>query len=110
MLKKVLRDNQVHILVVFSQASECLQLVCGVKVKEVDPTEYIYIMVPTLGLTCNAMVSSGQSMPKASLLVLVLSLMWNGDRAPEEEVWGALSKWGCLLGGSTMSLGSPGSF
>ena len=91
-------------MVVFSQASESLQLVCGMEVKEVDSTEHIYIMVPTLGLTCNAMPSGGQSMPKAGLLVLVLSLiMWNGDRAPEEEVWGALSKWGCLLRGSTVS-------
>ncbi|CAI9181283.1 unnamed protein product [Rangifer tarandus platyrhynchus] len=72
MLKKVLRDNQEHFSVVFSQASECLRLVCGVEVKEVDPREHIYIMVPTLGLTCNAMLSSGQSMPKAGLLVLGL--------------------------------------
>ena len=80
MLKKVLRDNHEHFLVVFSQASECLQLVCGIKVKEVDPSEYIYIMVPTLGLTCNAMLSGGQGLPKAGLLVLVFSLiMRNGD-------------------------------
>ena len=80
MLKKVLRDNKEHFLVVFSQALECLQLICGVEVKEVDPREHIYIMVPTLGLTCDAMLSSGQSMPKAGLLVLFLSLiMWNGD-------------------------------
>ena len=108
MLEKVLRDNQEQLSVVFSQASESLQPVCGMELKEVDPTEHIYIMVPTLGLTCDAMPSGGQSMPKACLLVLVLSLiMWNGDRAPEEEVWGALSKWGCLLGGSTLSFVIP---
>ncbi|XP_065772911.1 melanoma-associated antigen 10-like [Muntiacus reevesi] len=86
MLKKVLRDNKEHFSVVFSQASECLQLVCGVEVKEVDPREHIYIMVPTLGLTCDAMLSSGKSMPKAGLLVLVLSLIvQNGDCTPKEE-------------------------
>ena len=74
MLKKVLRGNQEHFLEVFSQASESLQLVCGVEVREVDPREHIYIMVPTLGLTCDAMQSGGQGLPKASLLVLVLSL------------------------------------
>ena len=80
MLKKVIRDNQEHFPVVFSQASECLQLVGGIKVKEVDPSEYIYIMVPTLGLTCDAMLSGGQGLPKAGLLVLVFSLiMRNGD-------------------------------
>lgn len=69
------------------------ELVCGVEVKEVDPMEHIYIMVSTLGFTCNAMLSSGQGFPKAGLLVLVLSLiMRNGDRAPVEEVWGTLSR------------------
>lgn len=34
MLKEVLRHNQEHFLVrVFSQASRCLQLVCGVEVR-----------------------------------------------------------------------------
>ncbi|KAI4554562.1 hypothetical protein MJG53_019861 [Ovis ammon polii x Ovis aries] len=86
MLNKVLRDNQEYFPVVFSQASQCLQLVFGVEVKEVDPREHIYIMVSILGLSCNAMLSSGQSIPKAGLLVLVLNLiMRNGDRAPEEK-------------------------
>ena len=87
MLKKVLRDNQEHFSVLFSQASECLQLVCGAEMKEVDPREHIYIMVPTLGLTCDAMLSSGQSMPKASLLVLVLSLKRrSGEHSANEDV------------------------
>lgn len=95
MLKKVLRDNQEHFPVVFSQASQCLQLVCGVEVKEVEPREHIYIMVPTMGLTYDMMLNSGQGLPKAGLPVLVLSLiMWNGDRAPEEKVRGALSRMG----------------
>ena len=51
MLKKVLRDNQEHLPVVFSQASECLQMIVGMEVKELDPGEHIYIMVPMLGLT-----------------------------------------------------------
>uniref|UniRef100_A0A8B9YX95 MAGE domain-containing protein n=1 Tax=Bos mutus grunniens TaxID=30521 RepID=A0A8B9YX95_BOSMU len=93
MLKKALRDNQEHFPAVFSQASQCLQLVCGVEVKKVEPREHIYIMVPTMGLTYDVMLNSGQGLPRASLLVLVLSLiMWNADHAPEEKVWGALSR------------------
>ena len=62
MLKKVLRDNQEHFPVVFSQASQCLQLVCGVEVKEVEPREHIYIMIPTVGLTYDMMLNSGQGL------------------------------------------------
>ncbi|XDA90545.1 hypothetical protein R6Z07F_020144 [Ovis aries] len=108
MLKKVLRDNQEYFPVVFSQASQCLQLVFGVEVKEVDPREHIYIMVSILGLSCNAMLSSGQSIPKAGLLVLVLNLtMRNGDRAPEEKVWGALSRLGVYAGSVHCIFGEP---
>ena len=79
---------------VFTQASQCLQVVIGMEMKDLNPREHIYIMVPTLGLTCDAMPSGGQGLPKAGLPVLVLSLiMWNGDRAPE-EVRGALSRMG----------------
>ncbi|CAI9181396.1 unnamed protein product, partial [Rangifer tarandus platyrhynchus] len=107
-LKKVLRDNQEHFPVVFSQASHCLELVCGVEVKEVDPREHIYIMVPNLGLTCDVMLSSGHSMPKAGLLVLILSLiMQNGDRAPEEKVWGALSRLGVCVRSVHCVFGEP---
>ncbi|XP_055249733.1 melanoma-associated antigen 10-like isoform X2 [Moschus berezovskii] len=105
---KVLRDNQEYFPEVFSQASQCLQLVFGVEVKEVDPREHIYIMAPILGLTCDAMLSSGQSIPKAGLLVLVLNLiMRNGDRAPEEKVWGALSRLGVCVGSVHCVFGEP---
>ena len=108
MLKKVLKDNQEHFPVVFSQASEYLQVVVDVEVKELDPGEHTYIMVPTLGLTCDEMLSSGQSLPKASLLVLVLSLiMQNEDLAPEEAVLGALSRMGVYVGREHYIFGEP---
>ena len=80
---------------VFRKATQCLQLVFGMAVKEVDPREHICILVPTLGLTCDAMPSGGQSLPKAGFLVLVLSLIiQNGDFTPEEVVWETLSRMG----------------
>ena len=73
-----------------------------------DPGEHTYIMVPTLGLTCDEMLSSGQSLPKASLLVLVLSLiMQNEDLAPEEAVLGALSRMGVYVGSAYCVFGEP---
>ncbi|XP_057393697.1 melanoma-associated antigen 10-like [Balaenoptera acutorostrata] len=96
MLNMVLGDHRDHFPVVFSQACECMQLVFGVDVKEVDPRECTYVLVPTLGLTCDAVLSDGQSMPKPGLLVLLLGLILLEDDfvAPEEEVWVALSVMG----------------
>ena len=75
MLNMVLKDHQDHFPVVFSQACECMQLVFGVDVKEVDPSEHTYVLVPTLGLTWGAMLTDGQSVPKAGLLVMLLAVI-----------------------------------
>ncbi|XP_068390242.1 melanoma-associated antigen 10-like [Eschrichtius robustus] len=99
MLNIVFRDHWDQFPVVFSEACECMQLVFGVDVKEVDPHERTYVLVPTLGLTCDAVLSDGQSMPKAGLLVMLLGLIsLYGDRAPEAEVWGLLGNKGLCAG------------
>ncbi|XP_061035188.1 melanoma-associated antigen 10-like [Eubalaena glacialis] len=99
MLNMVLRDYRDHFPVVFSQACECMQVVFGIDVKEVDPSEHIYVLVSTVDLTCDAVLSDGQSMPKACLLVLLLGLITlDGDRTPEEEVWGLLGNKGLCAG------------
>ncbi|XP_065771742.1 melanoma-associated antigen 9-like [Muntiacus reevesi] len=108
MLNEVLRDNQEHFPVVFREVSVCLQLLFGVDVKEVDPAEHTYILVPILGLTCDEMLSDGVGLPKAGYLVLVLSMIMRfGDPAPEEVVWGALSKMGMYVGSEHCVFGEP---
>nr|XP_020757535.1 melanoma-associated antigen 10-like [Odocoileus virginianus texanus] len=108
MLNKVFRDNQEHFPVVFSEVSECLRLVFGVDVKEVDPVEHTYILVPILGLTCDEMPSDGVGLPKAGFLVLVLSVIMRcGDPAPEEVVWGALSRLEVYVGREHCVFGEP---
>ncbi|TKC44408.1 hypothetical protein EI555_012967 [Monodon monoceros] len=110
MLSMILRDHWDHFPVVFSHACECMQLVCGMDVKEVDPSKHTYVLVPTLGLTWDAMLTDGQSTPKAGLLVMLLAvILLEGECASEEEVWEALSVMGVYAGSSTASMGSPGS-
>ncbi|XP_065773162.1 melanoma-associated antigen 10-like [Muntiacus reevesi] len=108
MLSEVLRDNQEHFPVVFREVSVCLQLLFGVDVKEVDPAKHTYILVPILGLTCDEMLSDGVGLPKAGFLVLVLSMIMRfGDPAPEEAVWGALSRMGVYVGSEQCVFGEP---
>ncbi|XP_061035119.1 melanoma-associated antigen 10-like [Eubalaena glacialis] len=108
MLNMALRVHRDHFPVVFSQACECMQLVFGVDVKEVDPRKCTYVLVPTLGLTFDAVLSDGQSMPKAGLLVLILCLITlDGDRTPEEEGWEVLSIMGVCAGKQHCIYGEP---
>ncbi|XP_060993548.1 melanoma-associated antigen 10-like [Dama dama] len=83
----------------FNEVSECLRLVFGVEIKEVDRKEHIYTLVPTLGLTCDEILRDREGLPKAGFLALVLSvIMLCGEPAPEEAVWGALSRMGVYVG------------
>ncbi|KAB0350667.1 hypothetical protein FD754_015524 [Muntiacus muntjak] len=98
MLNEVLRDNQEHFPAVFRDVSVCLQLLFGVDVEEVDPAEHTYIL----------MLSDGVGLPKAGFLVLVLSMIMQfGDPAPEEAVWGALSRMGVCVGSEHCVFGEP---
>ncbi|XP_068388811.1 melanoma-associated antigen 10-like [Eschrichtius robustus] len=105
----ILKDYQDHFPVVFSRASAHSQLVLGLDVKEVDPSNHSYVLVPALGLACDGMLSDGPSMPKPGLLVLVLGLILLEDDfvAPEEEVWGAPSKVGVCAGREHYIYGEP---
>ena len=109
MLNTVLRDNQAHFPVVFYKATQCLQLVFGLDMKEVDHREHTYVMIPTLGrLTLNDMQRDGQSMPKAGLLVSALTLiLLAGDQVCEEKVWGELSRMGAFAGIQHYVYGEP---
>ncbi|XP_074215992.1 melanoma-associated antigen 10-like [Camelus bactrianus] len=108
MLNAVLRDDQDHFPVVLSQASECVQLVFGVDVKEVDPREHSYVLVSTLGLTCDAMLGDGQSMPTNGHLVMLLGvILLEGECATEEKMWEALSVMGVYPGREHCIYGEP---
>ncbi|KAF7462284.1 Hypothetical predicted protein [Marmota monax] len=104
-------DEKVNDLVEFlllNEASECMQLVFGIDLKEVDPSSHSYVLVTTLGLTYDGMLSEVQGMPKAGLLVLILSIIFmEGNCASEEVVWEALSVMGVCAGRENFIYGDP---
>uniref|UniRef100_A0A4X1SVB2 MAGE domain-containing protein n=2 Tax=Sus scrofa TaxID=9823 RepID=A0A4X1SVB2_PIG len=109
MLNVVLRDAQDRFPDVLSRASECMLLVFGLDLKEVDPGEHTYALVPILGLTWDGVLSGHElSLPKTGLLVIVLGvILLQGDRAPEEVVWGALGSLGLCVGSEHCIYGEP---
>ncbi|XP_048071906.1 melanoma-associated antigen 8-like [Ursus arctos] len=108
MLEVVGKDDQDAFPVIFGQASECMQLVFGVDVKEVDPSDHSYVLVTVLGLTCGGMPSGEQSMPKTGLLVVLLGvILLEGDCAPEEKVWETLGVMGVYAGKEHVIYGEP---
>ncbi|XP_027953220.1 melanoma-associated antigen 8-like, partial [Eumetopias jubatus] len=72
MLEIISQDALDAFLVILGHASECLQLVFGMDVKEVDPSDHSYILVSILGLTYDGMLSGEHGVPKTGLLVVLL--------------------------------------
>ncbi|KAK1346528.1 hypothetical protein QTO34_000384 [Cnephaeus nilssonii] len=108
MLSRVIKEHQDHFPEVFSAASECMQLVFGIDVKEVDPSAHTYVLVTTLGLTYDGMVGDGHRFPNTGLLVTLLWLIAaEGDCASEEEVWKALHVRGVHDGKEHCIYGEP---
>jgi hypothetical protein len=72
-----------------------MQLVFGIDLKEVDPSNQSYVLVTSLGLTYDGMLSDVQGMPKTGLLIIVLGVIFmEGNHASEEVVWEMLSMMG----------------
>ncbi|XP_058905625.1 melanoma-associated antigen 10-like [Kogia breviceps] len=108
MLNIVIRDYEDHFPVIFSESLECMQLIFGLDVKEVDPGGHSYVLVPTLGLTYDGMLNDGQSMPKTGLLIFILSMIFmNGHCVPEKEVWESLNALGVCAGREHFIYGEP---
>ncbi|KAL4693356.1 hypothetical protein H8957_002728 [Semnopithecus entellus] len=92
MLESVMRHCQYFFPVIFSKASDSLQLVFGIEVMEVDPVGHLYIFVTCLGLSYDGLLGNNQIMPKTGLLIIVLAIIAKGgDCAPEEKIWEELN-------------------
>ncbi|XP_054575430.1 melanoma-associated antigen 4-like [Eptesicus fuscus] len=108
MLSRVIKEHQDYFPEIIGEASEVMQLVFGIDVKEVDPSAHTYVVVTTLGLTYDGMVGDGHRFPNTGLLVTVLWLIASeGDCVPEEEVWKALRVRGVHDGKKHWIYGEP---
>ncbi|XP_075395350.1 melanoma-associated antigen B16 [Tenrec ecaudatus] len=99
MLDVVIRDFGDHFPEIFQRASERLEIVFGLDLKEVDPINHRYHMFIKLGLTYDGMQTNEEGMPKTGVLILILgAIFMKGNRATEEEIWKILNKTGIYSG------------
>uniref|UniRef100_A0A9L0JVL3 MAGE domain-containing protein n=1 Tax=Equus asinus TaxID=9793 RepID=A0A9L0JVL3_EQUAS len=108
MLKTIIREHQGHFPVIFRKVCECMEVVFGIEVKEVDPTSHSYVLVRALDLTYDGLLSDEQGVPKTGLLILILGvIIMKGDCAPEEKIWEVLSMMGVYAGRKDFIYGDP---
>ena len=87
MLKIVNKRYREHFPEILRRASECMELVFGLELKEVKPGGHSYILISSLDLTSDGSVSSGRGFSKNGLLMPLLSVIFlSGNRASEEDI------------------------
>ncbi|KAM5195895.1 melanoma-associated antigen 10-like [Hipposideros larvatus] len=106
MLSKVIGEHADHFPEIFRHTTDCLQLIYGVDVNEVDPINNAYVLGTVLDLTYDGSSESG--IPKTGLLVMVLcAIAMEGGCAPEHKVWEALNNVGVHDGMEHYMFGDP---
>lgn len=99
MLESIGREYDQYFSLIFSEASECMKLVFGIDMIEVDPFVHSYILVIALGITYDGMLTDVQGMPKTGLLIVVLGVIFmQGNCVSEDIIWEMLNNIG-LYGG-----------
>uniref|UniRef100_A0A8C3W0Z3 MAGE domain-containing protein n=1 Tax=Catagonus wagneri TaxID=51154 RepID=A0A8C3W0Z3_9CETA len=108
MLRNVIKEQKDHFPLIFSKVCECMEIVFGIEVKEVDPTDHSYVLIKMLDLTYDGMLSDDQGMPKTGLLILILGVIFmQGNRAPENKVLEVLNSIGVYVGQKDFLYGEP---
>ncbi|XP_006875040.1 PREDICTED: melanoma-associated antigen 10-like [Chrysochloris asiatica] len=104
----VITDNKSQFPVIFQRASNCIKIVFGIDMREVDPTIHSYAFFNSLDLTYDAMPSDAQRVPKNGLLILVLGfIILKGNCVTEEEMWSFLNLLNLYDGREHFIYGEP---
>ncbi|KAB0360250.1 hypothetical protein FD754_004406, partial [Muntiacus muntjak] len=108
MLRSVSREHKDNLPVIFSEVCECVEVVSGTEVEEVDPTSHSYNLVKSLNLSYDKRLNDDRGMPKTSLLILILGMTFReGNCAPEEKIWEVLNMMGLYAGQKDSIYGEP---
>ncbi|CAD7681933.1 unnamed protein product [Nyctereutes procyonoides] len=85
-MKIVIKEHEDHFTETFLRASEHMEMVFGLDVKRVDTTNHCYGLFIKLGLTYDGVMKGEEGMPKTSILILILGVIFmKGNIATEEE-------------------------
>nr|XP_035942843.1 melanoma-associated antigen B10-like isoform X1 [Halichoerus grypus] len=107
-LRNVIQINKNHFHKILQKASEHLELVFGLDVKEVDPNRNTYVLVNKLESSYDGRVNDNGGVPKTGLLMTVLGVIFTkGNCATEEQVWEVLNMMGLYDGMKNFIYGEP---
>ncbi|XP_013359907.1 PREDICTED: melanoma-associated antigen 10-like [Chinchilla lanigera] len=108
MLEIVTSEYQDLLPLIFAKAASCLEMFCGIDVKETDAVSHTYVLVNSLGLTYEEELSDEHSMPTNGFLIIILGvILIEGNKASLEDIWGFLEMIGVYEGEKHFIYGEP---
>ncbi|XP_036126056.1 melanoma-associated antigen B10-like [Molossus molossus] len=106
MLRNVIQVYKHHFHEILRRASEHLELVFGLDIKEMDPNRNTYVLINKLELSCDT--GEHRGVPRTGVLMTVLGVIFmEGNCATEEEVWKVLNMMGLHAGRKHFIFGDP---
>ena len=92
MLRNVIHKHKNLFSEILKKASEHVELLFGLDMKETDPNRGTYVLVNKLELGCDEKPGDDREIPKTGLLMIVLGvILTKGNCATEEQVWKVLN-------------------
>ncbi|XP_050997041.1 melanoma-associated antigen 10-like [Acomys russatus] len=108
MMRRAMRNYEEYYSVIFSKAAECMMLIFGVDMMEVDPFIHSYFLFPALGITYDGLLHGAIGVPKTGLVLIVLSIIFMENNCASEEVfWDVMSTLGLYAGNNHFIFGEP---
>ncbi|XP_065772576.1 melanoma-associated antigen B2-like [Muntiacus reevesi] len=108
MLKVINKRYREQFPEILSRASERMELVFGLVLKEVRPNSHSYTLVSNLDLGDSESMRGDWGLPKNGLLMPLLGVIYlNGNHAPEEKIWKFLNMLGIYDGRNHFIFGEP---
>ncbi|KAL6087450.1 hypothetical protein STEG23_020962 [Scotinomys teguina] len=108
MMQRAMRDYEEYYPVILSKASECMRLIFGIDMMEVDPFVHSYFLLPALGITYDGLMHGVLGVPKTGLVIIVLCIIFIEDNCVSEEVfWNVLNSLGLYAGMNHFIFGEP---
>ncbi|XP_055420851.1 melanoma-associated antigen B2-like [Bubalus kerabau] len=108
MLQEINRRYRKQFPEILRRASERMELVFGLVLKEVRPNSHCYTLVSNLDLSDSESMRGDLGLPKNGLLMPLLGVIYlNGNHAPEEKIWKFLNMLGIYDGRSHLIFGEP---
>ena len=99
MLKAINKRYRGQFPEILRRASEHIEMLFGLVLKEVRPNGHAYILVSNLDLSDSESMTGDRGLPKNGLLMPLLGVIYtNGHRLSEEQMWETLNFLGIYDG------------